>query len=99
MTPTSGRGPVATTRVIVDRYEALRRGALGAPLAPAARAGLAVLLCRGMWAWARAVANPPCARAAEAAHSLPAAGVAPAPRHHLAGLLAELALAHSGRNL
>lgn len=97
MTPPLDPGPHATTHVVVDRYEALRCGALGVPLAPAAREGLAVLLGRGMWAWARAVVDPPCARAVQ---GLPAAtGVAPTPSHRLADLLAELALAHSGRNL
>lgn len=82
---------------VVDRYEALRRGALGAPLAPSAREGLAVLLGRGMWAWARAVRGEPCARPARGAPVATTLGDAPS--HRLAGLLAELALAHSGRNL
>jgi len=49
---------------LVPQYETLRGGALGKPVDPGARAGLAVLLCRGMWAWARtlgvgaAVARP-----------------------------------------
>lgn len=96
VTPTLDRGSRAT-HVLVDRYEALRRGALGAPLAPAARVGLTVLLCRGMWAWARAVADPP---RTPAAQDVPVSrGLAVASPHRLAGLLAELALAHSGRNL
>jgi hypothetical protein len=38
---------------IVARYETLRRAALGEALPPEARTGLAVLLYRGMWGWAR----------------------------------------------
>ena len=36
-------------------YENLRQAALGGPLAPEARGGLALFLRRGMWAWAQAV--------------------------------------------
>ena len=36
-------------------YENLRQAALGGPLPPEARSGLALFLRRGMWAWARAV--------------------------------------------
>ena len=94
---TSAGTPSPSADVIVNRYEALRVGALGAPLAPAARVGLAVLLGRGMWAWARAAADPPPCN--QAARGVTAASVAATPSHRLAGLLAELALAHSGRNL
>ncbi len=36
-------------------YEALRAGALGAPIPVAARHGLTLFLRRGMWAWFRAL--------------------------------------------
>lgn len=36
-------------------YENLRQAALGGPLPPEARSGLALFLRRGMWAWAQAV--------------------------------------------
>ena len=38
------------------KYEALRVAALGQALPPEARSGLALLLRRGMWGWARALA-------------------------------------------
>jgi len=77
----------------VSRYEALRGGALGEPVAPDLRGGLTVLLRRGMWAWLRVVsAEPRCA-------------VAPRQSDHadhrrddraLVHLLADLASAFSG---
>jgi hypothetical protein len=39
------------------QYEALRDAALGGSLPPHARWGLALLLRRGMWAWAQALAK------------------------------------------
>lgn len=42
----------------MEQYEMLRAAALGEPLAVEARAGLALFLRRGMWAWARAAAVP-----------------------------------------
>lgn len=42
-------------RSCVCRYEALRGGALGQPVVPELRGGLAVLLRRGLWAWMRVV--------------------------------------------
>lgn len=96
MTPASSPRPRAGTH-IADQYEALRRGALGEPLVPSAREGLAVLLGRGMWAWARAVTGEPSARNARVAPAATSAGDAPSRR--LSSLLAELALAYSGRNL
>lgn len=41
---------------IAAQYETLRSGALGEPLPPEARSGLALFLRRGMWGWARALA-------------------------------------------
>lgn len=81
-------------RSFVSRYEALRGGALGAPVAPDLRAGLAVLLRRGIWAWVRAVsvesgpqrASHPCGGPAEM----------DSPREFV-HLLADLALGHLGR--
>ena len=44
---------------MTDRYETLRTAALGEQILPLeARSGLALLLRRGMWAWARAAAAP-----------------------------------------
>jgi hypothetical protein len=42
---------------VVEQYELLRGAMLGAPLPPGSRTGLIVLLHRGMWAWARAIAG------------------------------------------
>jgi hypothetical protein len=39
------------------KYETLRMAALGEALAPEARTGLMLLLRRGMWGWARALAE------------------------------------------
>ena len=44
--------PLAT---VCAQYETLRGAALGEPLLPEARCGLALLLRRGMSAWARAL--------------------------------------------
>ena len=46
---------VATTAV--SQYEALRRAALGEPVAPHERSGLVVFLRRGMWSWAQSVSS------------------------------------------
>lgn len=43
---------------MTERYETLRAAALGDRLPLEARSGLALLVRRGMWAWARA-ATPP----------------------------------------
>ena len=43
---------------MTERYEILRAAALGEELPVEARSGLALLLRRGMWAWARAAATP-----------------------------------------
>ena len=41
--------------MVAAKYEALRMAALGQPLPPDARSGLALLLREGMWGWARAM--------------------------------------------
>ena len=41
------------TSLLTSQYETLRRAALGEALLPQARSGLALLLYRGMWGWAR----------------------------------------------
>jgi hypothetical protein len=43
---------------VTEQYETLRAAAVGDPLPLEARSGLALLLRRGMWAWARAAAGP-----------------------------------------
>lgn len=40
-----------------SRYETLRMAALGEPVPPEDRSGLVLVLRRGMWGWARALAN------------------------------------------
>jgi len=42
--------------VVASQYEALRAAAVGQALPLGARSGLALLLRRGMWGWARALA-------------------------------------------
>lgn len=42
---------------LVAQYELLREATLGEPLPPEARSGLVLFLRRGMWAWARALAD------------------------------------------
>jgi hypothetical protein len=41
--------------LLASRYETLRRAGLGESLPPDARSGLALLLGRGIWGWARAL--------------------------------------------
>lgn len=41
---------------VAPQYEALRKAALGDPLPPACRSGLALFLRRGMWGWVRSLA-------------------------------------------
>ena len=41
--------------MVAAKYETLRMAALGQPLPLEARSGLALLLRRGMWGWARAL--------------------------------------------
>jgi hypothetical protein len=43
---------------VTERYETLRAAALGGRLPLEARSGLALLLRRGMWAWARVAVAP-----------------------------------------
>lgn len=43
---------------VTEQYETLRTAALGGRLPLEARSGLALLLRRGMWSWARAAAAP-----------------------------------------
>ena len=78
---------------LVLRYEILRSGALGQPIAPEHRSGLVVLLRHGMWAWVRAIADegrPPQAPH----HHTSTAGRTPGTLVHL---LADLAIAPAGR--
>ena len=49
----AARSPEAST--LATKYEALRVAGLGQALPPEARNGLALLLRRGMWGWARAL--------------------------------------------
>lgn len=64
--------------MLVARYEALRRAALGDVLQPEARAGLLLFLRRGMCGWARATMYTP-QRAAGSRTSSP-----PIPEEHRA---------------
>jgi hypothetical protein len=50
----SSAGPAPS---ILAQYETLRMAALGEPLPPESRSGLALFLRRGMRAWVRAVAD------------------------------------------
>jgi hypothetical protein len=47
----------ARLSVATDQYENLRRAALGDPLQPEARSGLAIFLRRGMWGWAQSLST------------------------------------------
>lgn len=64
----------------VFRYEVLRSGALGQPVAPEHRSGLVVLLRRGLWTWFRAVTYDPDTRRRP---GVPQAGFAPGELVHL----------------
>ena len=89
----TGLGP-AFGHTLVPRYETLRGGALGRPVEPALRAGLALLLCRGMWAWARTLAVGPASRPPPERPFDPAAAGATC---QLAQLLADMTLASTRR--
>jgi hypothetical protein len=78
---------------LVFRYEALRGGGFGQPLAPELRAGLAVLLRCGMWAWVRAVSAEPDPQRVPN----PCGGPARMAPREFINLLADLALGHLGR--
>jgi hypothetical protein len=91
--PPTARGAIG--HGLVPQYETLRGGALGNPVDPSARAGLAILLCCGMWAWARTLAAGPAPRPA------PAVPVAPSvlgASRELARLLADMTLASIRRS-
>ena len=47
--------PTGHSPTTAERYELLRAAMLGAALPADSRAGLIVLLHRGMWAWARVI--------------------------------------------
>lgn len=47
--------PTGHSSTTVERYELLRAAMLGTALPAGSRAGLIVLLHRGMWAWARVI--------------------------------------------
>lgn len=72
-------------------YEQLRSGALGAPLRPAARFGLSLLLQQGLWAWACAVVD------AKHASAPPADTPPSIDSGSMTKLLAELTLPHIRR--
>jgi len=78
----------------VERYEALRGGALGDPVAPELRGGLAVLLRRGMWAWMRAVSAEPDSQRPQVSEDIARLNHP----HDLVHLLADLASSHCGVN-
>lgn len=84
----------STVEPIAARYEELRQGAMSAALGAEAATGLALLLGRGVWAWARLVARPERPRR----EPFSASGGPPLPsaeRSDLARLLAGMALAHA----
>lgn len=51
--------PAVHAPTVAERYELLRAAMLGAALPSDSRTGLIVLLCRGMWAWARTIVLDP----------------------------------------
>jgi len=80
----------------VSCYEKLRSCALGQPVEPGARGGLALLLSRGMWQWAQVIAAEPPKH--DAVRS--AGGAVPLERSpDLIRLLAEMTLASTRRAL
>jgi len=54
---TNPKSDPAERSTVVTQYETLRRAALGEALPVEARCGLMLFLHRGMWGWARAMAN------------------------------------------
>jgi hypothetical protein len=93
---TTAAGPPAVPSDLEARYERLRQAALGAPLPPDARQGLALVLRRGLWAWARALTAVPTALAMPR----PASPVSPFPEHAvIIHILAAMALAPPERSV
>ena len=54
---TSAENNSPESSLVVTQYETLRSAVPGGALPPEARAGLMLLLRRGMWGWARAMAT------------------------------------------
>ena len=93
-----GVAPAAVdTLGLAAQYETLRGAALGEPLPPEARQGLALLLRRGMWAWTQAGATM--MRPPSSPTSTPAAGVSgPAQPDGVIHVLAAMALSSHHRS-
>jgi hypothetical protein len=82
--------------VVAAKYETLRMAALGQPLPPEARSGLALLLRRGLWGWARALvqgAAPP----EQSASSSPPRPTAPRQHKAVIQILAAMAMKANDR--
>jgi len=83
----------AAVEPIADRYEVLRRGALGVAPGAESATGLALFLRRGVWAWAQLVAAAGVQKLEPGA--IPVAPPLPhSQRSNLVRLLAGMALAH-----
>jgi hypothetical protein len=54
----AGAEETAAWASVTEQYETMRMAALGEQLPLEARSGLALLLRRGLWAWAQAAAAP-----------------------------------------
>lgn len=81
------------TSAIAARYELLRGAVLGEALPIEARSGLALLLRRGMWSWARALAaatNSPREQACASSIAFPARCGYDAAVHVLASIVASI---------
>jgi hypothetical protein len=76
--------------LVAAKYEALRVAALGQALPLEARSGLALLLRRGMWSWARALATA--AAAEQPSCSTSPRSMAPCRHNALIQILAAMAM-------
>ena len=89
MTPGAAEPYSTQSATVAAQYETLRLAALGQPLSPEARSGLALFLRRGMWAWAR---TPTAVIAREKpTHALSLSSTAPGERKAVIYVLATMA--------
>lgn len=81
--------------MVATMYETLRGAALGLPLPPEARSGLALVLRRGLWGWIRTLGRLPAAALPRG--SAPSESTMPRERSDMVHILAAMAMKASER--
>jgi hypothetical protein len=94
-TPSAVETCAAALSSVAAQYETLRKAALGEALAPEVRSGLMLFLCRGMWGWARTLAQ---SAGIEPSPAPSPSSTAPCEREAVIHLLAALAMATPDRS-